>query len=91
MQAQFANPGLAPANGTWLGGPQASLSGSYNGQQKTVLLTLSACVASCLLLSWCLALHSCGCALLHASHCPAAKPGSSGPLWQASGTALETS
>lgn len=46
MQGQFASSTLAPTNGTWLGGPQASLSGSYNGQQKTVLLTLAACVAA---------------------------------------------
>ena len=46
MQPQFVSPGLAPTNGTWLGGPQSSLSGIYNGQQKTVLLTLSKCAPS---------------------------------------------
>ena len=41
VQAQFASPSLSSGNGTWLGGPQSALSGTYNGQPKTVLLKLS--------------------------------------------------
>jgi hypothetical protein len=41
-QAQLASPAFG-ANGSWAGSPQAALTGSYNGQQKTVLLKIDTC------------------------------------------------
>ena len=38
-QAQLASP-IFGANTSWVGAPQAALTGTFSGQQKTVLLEL---------------------------------------------------